>query len=135
MGFSEKSFAAIPKCGEVVPTVTAPPVDLRQIIGQKRPAAVALIRSGKTRWNIAPISETVLQEVDDLALAIPNDNGRLLISPVKKKKIGRPKRAKNKAKLEGVLAPKPKADLTRPKFKGKKKLLKLLAEEGPTSSD
>lgn len=71
-------------------------------------------------------SVTSLPEVSyDLVLAIPNENGRLIISPAKKR-VDRPRGAKNKHKSEGVAKAKPKVNKPQPKIQGGKKLMRLM---------
>ncbi|KAL6191140.1 hypothetical protein ACLB2K_037531 [Fragaria x ananassa] len=83
--------------------------------GRKRTTKRPLIQPGK---KMLEVSTVLSPEFEDLNLSLPNELGRLLVTPPKKKG-GRSRGSTNK----------PKEGPPRPTLKGRKRLLKILEED------
>ncbi|KAK9904422.1 hypothetical protein M0R45_000786 [Rubus argutus] len=93
-GFSAQAFAAIPRVGQPVEEVSMdgePSMDsLSQLSGSRCSAAILLIQPGKKAKMVENLdSSKGLQLAIVSHLALADKNGRIIISPTKKKK-GRP---------------------------------------------
>ncbi|KAK9951314.1 hypothetical protein M0R45_006768 [Rubus argutus] len=136
-GFIVEGFAAIPKIGAaaITPNLEKDPfdkmVDEETQHSGSRLAAVLFIQPGKKDRVVDSTEkskELALTVVPQLALA--NMNGRIIVSPAKQKKKGRPVGAKNKVKGDKLASV---AIAERPKVRGRK--LKMGAmDEGPADS-
>ncbi|KAK9922101.1 hypothetical protein M0R45_030582 [Rubus argutus] len=131
-GFSAQAFAAIPKIGQQAEkeSTIEPMASLSQLCGSRRSATVLLIQPGKKAKMVEDLDASKgLELVVMPQLALADSNGRIIISPAKKKK-GRPLGAKNKIKGANSLAT---ALADRPKFKGRK-LMNDAVVEGSANS-
>lgn len=139
-GFTVEGLAAIPKAGVAAISPISEIVlcdkmvgDETQLSGNRRPAAVMLIQPGKKARVVEstePSKELELTIVPQLALA--DKNGRIIVSPAKKKK-GRPIGAKNKVIAGDKLASVAAAD--RPKVRGRKLKIVAMDEGSATPSE
>lgn len=105
--------------------------DETQLSGSLRQTAVMLIQHGKKARVVDSTEsskELALIVVSQLALA--DNNGRIIVSPAKQKKKGRPVGAKNKVKGDKLASV---AVADRPKVRGRK--LKIVTmDEGYAAS-
>lgn len=133
-GCLAQAFAAIPKgpFGSSASSTSLPVASSdSHLSGIRRQATVMLIQPGKRAKVADSISPTTgLEIVVAPQLALETKDGRIIVSPAKNKKRGRPVGAKNRLKGDLIASI---AIAERPKIRGRK--LKMVAiDEGPAAS-
>ncbi|KAK9931662.1 hypothetical protein M0R45_018932 [Rubus argutus] len=118
-GFSAPAFAAIPKgpFGSSASSTSLPVASSdSHLSGIRRQAAMMLIQPGKRAKVVDSISPaTGLELVVAPQLALETKDGRIIVSPAKNKKRGRPVGAKNRLKGDLIASV---AIAERPKIRG-----------------
>ncbi|KAK9925102.1 hypothetical protein M0R45_033443 [Rubus argutus] len=133
-GFSAQAFVAIPKgpFGSSASSTSLPVASSdSHLSGIRRQAAVMLIQPGKRAKMADSIPPaTGLELVVAPQLVLETKDGRIIVSPAKNKKRGRPVGAKNRLKGDMIASV---AIVERPKIRGRK--LKMVAmDEGHAAS-